>query len=261
VITTTSTSTTNAPTTNLPLPPVECCGLCFSAPPVLEPDTLRLIFPLTKDLRCLVPDFGLPGAALNYAISELTTKVRIVPRSSLADVACPALLTFDMKNCTACLEFDKNLVCGPDAINDIGYEQEFGVFGCKNNNGCKKRTLSPCFEDLAMARRIDVMGVHKCTEKVFFSFQVCIVPYVGFCVELCGCKIPTIIPDGTCVKNSFRIQSEHDYSYSFVNKAAEKATDPNKRPHSPHSPHSPSTPTSTTVAPTTTTIAPTTLAP
>jgi hypothetical protein len=233
--TTTTTSTTVAPTTSLitttssttqaPVhQPIECCRLCFSAPPVLEPDTLRLIFPLTKEIRCLVPDFGLPGAVLNYALSELTTKVRIVPRSALADVAYPALLTFDMKNCTACLEFDKNLLCGHDAINDIGYEQEFGVFGCKSNSRCKK-ALSPCFEDLALARRIDVMGVHKCTEKVFFSFQICIVPYKGFCLDVCGHKIPTAIPEGVCTKNSFKIQSEHhEYSYTFVNKSAEEAT-------------------------------------
>lgn len=238
-----STSTTTAPTTQQGCLCIECCGLCFSAPPVLEADVLRLIFPLSKDLRCLVPDFGLPGAVLNYSISELTTKVRLVPRSSLSEVAYPALLTFDMKNCTACLEFDKNLVCGPDAINDIGYEQEFGVFGCKNNyNGCK-RVLSPCFEDLAMARRIDVMGVHKCTEKVFFSFQICIVPYTGFCVDVCGCKVATVIPDGVCVKNSFKIQAEHDYSYTFVNKEAELETTKPK--------DCKTTTTSTTIPPTT----------
>lgn len=220
---TTQAPTTQAPTTQAPTPqPIDCCKLCFSAPPVLEPDTLRLIFPLTKEIRCLVPDFGLPGAVLNYALSELTTKVRLVPRSSLADVAYPALLTFDMKNCNACLEFDKNLVCGHDAINKVGYEQEFGAFGCKNGHNKCKRTLSPCFEDLAMARKIDVMGVHKCTEKVFFSFQICIVPYKGFCVEVCGHKFPTVVPDGYCVKNSYKVQADHDYSYAFVNRSAEE---------------------------------------
>lgn len=196
----------------------DCCNVCFSAPPVLEANVLRLVFPLTKEIRCLVPDFGLPGAALNYSISELSTKVRLVPRSSLSDVAYPALLTFDVKNCTARLEFDNSTLCGPEAINDIGYEQEFGRLGCSKKFNACHRVISPCFEDLALARRIDVMGVHKCTEKVFFSFQVCIVPYKGFCVDVCGCKIPTIISGGCCTKNSFRIQSDCEYSYTFIHK-------------------------------------------
>jgi len=279
---TTTSLTTIAPTTVTPtttsacgvicnVAPADCCNLCFSAPPILEPNALKLIFPLTKELRCLVPSFGLPGAVLNYAISELSTKVRLVPRSSLCDIAFPALLTFDIKNCTACLEFRTDLECFADCcagmgtakrresrdfrdlrdyhngVNEIGYEQEFGVAGCKRNPCIK--AITSCFEDLALARRIDVMGVHKCTEKVFFSFQVCIVPYKSFCLDICGCKIPTAISGGCCVKNAFRIQSDGEYSYSFIKKGEE--CEPNFCQTTSNTTTAPTTTPPTTTPPTT----------
>ena len=71
------------------------------------------------------------------------------------------------------------------------------------------------------------MGVNKCVENVLFNFQVCYVPYRGFCVDLCGCKAKTDVPDlGVVVassttfpltpSNSFKVQSEGDYSYEFL---------------------------------------------
>lgn len=202
-----------------------CCGICNVVDPLLVPDTLRIMFPMTKQIKCLVPDFGITGTYLNAALGTVDTLVRLVSCSP-CKFCLPAKLSFDTECCMVCLDISTEYIMSASTYtNDIaGYEhrfsccEEFGS-GCKSRCGCEvaqlKQTLASLqaqfagdfnnkdglaaramwmtlgntvFQLLARSKRIDVQGVNKCAENVLFNFQVCYFPYRGFCVDVCGCK-------------------------------------------------------------------------
>jgi len=210
----------------------DCCGICNVAEPLWVPDTVRIMVPMTKQIKCLVPDFGLTGTFINAALGSIDTLVRLVSCSP-CKFCLPARLSFDKEKCMACLDISIAYIMNPSTYcNDIaGYEHRFSCceeFGSGCKSGCRdcdvaqlKTTLmciqsefatdvnnhvtnadralwmtlgNTAFQLLAKSKRIDVMGVNKCAENVLFSFQVCYFPYRGFCVDACGCKpIKTVI--------------------------------------------------------------------
>jgi hypothetical protein len=201
----------------------ECCSACMSSDPVLFPNTMRIVFPLSKEIRTVVPDFGtVPNGITNYMIGKKYTKVRLVMRNGWNSSAYPALMCFDKENCSACVEFSLPL----DDYNRSGYEQNFGNLnycgrGIQNDQGCESVSLPnnvlEAFDMLAMARKIDIMGVHKCTEVNLFTFRICNVPYRGFCVDYGNCKVPTVIPDDLAGNGGYRVSADANYSYQFIN--------------------------------------------
>ncbi len=223
---------------------------CCAAKTEFGGNTLRVMFPLTKDIKCLVLDLGLSGTMVNYVLGTLVkTKVRIVSRGPIK-FAFPALITFDKESCTVCLEIftryiaQAKAVCGDGNMN--GYENRYGVFGCvaggaidcpldlmcePDANGANilsqavyNHNDSHFFRLLASSKKLDVMGVDKCVEKVLFSFQVCHVPYKNVVVDKCGKKYNTVFAceeDAKAFKSSYRVMSDvGEYSYEYLNQAA-----------------------------------------
>ena len=133
-------------------------------------ESFRVTFPLSREVACLVPEFGLSGFYLKNLVSaNLKTKVRLVPGNVVltkGEGGIPgALLSYDPERCEACLEF-----CTEDYECIIkGYEHLFNV-------ACGTSPASPTVADMALNRRFDVKGVSKCTEKVLFSFELCFKP-------------------------------------------------------------------------------------
>jgi len=199
----------------------------------LVPDTLRLVFPMTKQIKCLVPDFGVTGTLLNAALGTVGTLVRLVSCTP-CKFCLPAKLSFDKENCTVCVEIKTDYIMNY-CSDAVGYEHRFSCcedFRTGRRSKChcevaqlkdslkdiqtafcdaeirpddkKNRALwmtlgNKVFQLLARSKKIDVKGVNKCSENVLFSFQVCYFPYRGFCVDVCGCKpVKTIpLPDST----------------------------------------------------------------
>jgi len=250
----------------------DCCNACSVDNSLTQyvPDTLRIMFPMTKAIKCLVPDFGMSGTILNAAAATVSTKVRLVSCSP-CKFYIPAKLTFDKARCMVCLDISTEYLMSCFSQRDMeGYEHRFGCdcdsrrYTTKCCNNCdvtdlrcallaiqqkfSGNTPSPVpvtppnvagdkalwtalgnvmFQTLARSKKIDVMGVNKCVENVLFNFQVCYVPYRGFCVDLCGCKGKTDIPDYGTVRasgtdftltpsNSFKVQADAEYSYEFL---------------------------------------------
>lgn len=179
----------------------DCIKCCPITQPVLAPNNLHITFPLTKELKCLLPDFNLPGTYINAVEGSLPTLVRIVAACP-QKYSFPAKMTFDKIECTVCLE-----------INEYIAKRSYDPYNCEFK-------LGDCnfFQFLSCARKFDVVGIQKCTEKIFFTFQVAEVPYRSFCVDACGCKVKTIIDrsfDADDVAASFKVISEGAYTYDF----------------------------------------------
>lgn len=214
-----------------------CDRFCVDAPVALVPNTLHITIPLTKDLKCLLPDFNVPGTVANAVLGKLATVVKIVSNCP-QKFSFPARMTFDKVNCTTCLEISTKYVCEYlKKSSDHPYNSEYGRFGCaslcKDTKCSDEFNLASFFKNckvshdygsffalLAMSRKLDVVGVHKCTEKTFFSFQICTVPYKPVCVDICGCKlmtIPDINLEDPCIvdMNSYKVQADCDYTYEF----------------------------------------------
>lgn len=223
--TTTETTLTPPPTTAEPIFGDCCCrdvNLSYYPGSVLN-----IMFPLTKDIKCLAMDLGLSGTMANIAMSTIIrAKVRLVS-SCPFKFSLPALLTYDKTKCTACLE----IVATPDYLHALikGYEYLYGSIGCGNDGDCKDdHTVSEILEGdfdiqtyfsvLASSKKIDVMGVDKCTEKIFFSFQLCPIQVRDFKVAAaCGtCDTePTVVLDSSLIP--YRVQSDvSDFSFEFL---------------------------------------------
>jgi hypothetical protein len=186
------------------------------------------MFPMTKQIKCLVPDFGVTGTLLNAALGTVGTLVRLVSCTP-CKFCLPAKLSFDKDNCTVCVEIKTDYIMNY-CCDAVGYEHRFSCCedfrtGRRSKCHCEvaqlKETLaviqtafgeadiSPdakksralwmtlgnkVFQLLARSKKIDVKGVNKCSENVLFSFQVCYFPYRGFCVDVSGCKPVKTIP-------------------------------------------------------------------
>jgi len=249
----------------------DCCNACNVDNNLTNfvPDTLRIMFPMTKVIKCLVPDFGMSGTILNAAAATVSTKVRLVSCSP-CKFYIPAKLTFDKERCMVCLDISTHYLMSCNSQRDMeGYEHRFGcdcdsrryttkccccdvtdlrcallaiqnkfeenkidvsVPGGNNDRALWTALGNVMFQTLARSKKIDVMGVNKCVENVLFNFQVCYVPYRGYCVDLCGCKAKTDVPDYGSItvgstnytmtpSNSFKVMSEGEYSYEFLKKS------------------------------------------
>jgi hypothetical protein len=216
----------------------DCDFPCNAVKTSVSFDSLQIMFPLTKEIKCLVPDFGLHGTYLNIALGTLVkTKVRVVSLGPIK-FSVLGLLTYDKDTCTVCLEISLHTFkVNTDYTN--GYEHLMGPFLC--NDGCCDdseiaiEALNCILHDdnpitaaikffklLASSKKLDVMGLDKCIEKVLFSFQLCYVPFQKLCLSDCGSKCDTEIcsdlvyglPD---VKNTYRVQTDSpEYSYELV---------------------------------------------
>lgn len=208
----------------------DCGAICCPGVPMLKyiPDTLHITFPLTKDLKCLLPDFNLPGTYFNTKSGVQPTLVKIRSTCSRR-YSFPAQMTFDKHNCSVCLEISKKFIqeLARDSSRLNGYEH---IFGCdcrhlfNTTNTCLKDGVlqtaladaSDFFAFLSLSKKFEVVGVHKCVEKIFFTFQVIEVPYKSFCVDSCGCKANTVLPQSAESTNSYKILSDaNDYTYEF----------------------------------------------
>jgi hypothetical protein len=240
---TTCNSTTNAPNEN-----VDQCDVTR----YLGGDTLVVTFPMTKESKCLVPDFNYAGNLLKNVNNSSATKVRVVSGGPLK-FSVPALLTFDKNSCTVSLQIGTFVTKQPGSSGKTtvvtGYEHVYGQLGCALelsdysvsncdydcgtgassvldlmqsevlSNEEKARKL---FQLLATSKKLEVMGVDKCTEKTFFSFQLCVDPFKNVCVDKCGKKVETVVLCGQSLNNqgfnhSYRVHSEGDeYSYEWL---------------------------------------------
>jgi hypothetical protein len=202
---------------------------------------LSITVPFTEQIKCLVPDFGLPGTLINSNIGNIGTIVKVVAQCPRPFVF-PAVLYFDKVNCTACLFIDlvylrTLFVSTQSGYPQLPYSSEFGYFGCTN----APTSSTPCtsdyassrifydklvsfdymgaFEYLSTVRKFDVQGVHKCTDVSLFNFQICTVPQPEYCIDVCGKKIATMTdPASTVTSYSlFKVQTPGDYTYMFDN--------------------------------------------
>jgi hypothetical protein len=152
---------------------VPCCdensGEISSCSSPAEPNYFRVTFPLSREVACLIPEFGLSGFYLKNLVStSLKTKVRLCPGNFVPEKGSgqiPAgVLSYDPERCEACLE-----VCATQGEYECiteGYEH---LFNFPPNNDPDVPTI----EDMALTRRYDVKGVSKCTEKSLLSFELC----------------------------------------------------------------------------------------
>lgn len=189
------------------------CGKDVALP--VGGNSLRITFPLTKDLKSMIPDFGLSGSLLNFSHSpNVRTKVRVMSYGPVK-FALPAMLSFNKDSCTVTLEIDLDYIA--NNRNDIiGYEQLFGSFGCGIASNCasdlRGATLlneiideyltldagdaaAKFFRLLASSKKLDLTGVDKCVEKVLFSFQLCYLPWKNIAFGDCNNKYSTQIID------------------------------------------------------------------
>lgn len=149
-----------------------CCVGDSSHIPV--PDSFRVIFPMNRDIACLIPEFGLNGFYLKNLVSaNLKTKVRLVSGNNPTAVIAAALLSYDPERCEACLEFSE-----ADAGEIVtGYEYLFTSSALGASDSSSARTYTqPSLSEMATNRRYNVRGVSKCTEKDLFTFEICFKP-------------------------------------------------------------------------------------
>lgn len=197
---------------------------------IASPTKFKIIFPLSREVACLIPEFGLSGFYLkNLISSNLKTKVRLVPSSitpAKDSGRIPAgLLSYDAKTCTALLEFDQS------EYSSIitGYEYLF-------NYNFLNPANPPTLQDMAMLRRYEVRGVSKCTEKTLLTFDVCF--------------DPSLLTSNNCVTNYTivaHLKCGGDYCFEFENIPIVPA------PTTTTTTAAPETTTTTTAAPETTT--------
>jgi hypothetical protein len=184
-------------------------------PPKFE-GCLRLIVPLTKELKCLVPDFGFNNPVINETVNEcLKVPVRLVSKGS-CNLVYPACLSYNKKDCNVCLEIElgsDNLTV-PRHVKT--HNEKFGDLGC--NAVCDPDFIfTPLdWKKLLLVRKLDVMGVDKCCETVLFSFQVCYEPldrtYDNVEHQFCN-----------DLKGSLRVQSEaSEYCYEVLDKTSDE---------------------------------------
>lgn len=228
----------------------ELSNSCIPTDLTYDPSRMQITVPFTEEIRCLVPDFNLPGTLINSNVGALGTIVKVVAQCP-RPFAFPAMLTFDKTNCTACLNVDiielRNLF--EQRQEALNYGHAFGTLGCNNGNTTLRYSFlcapdfqgadqfgqalfnssspSDVFAFFASIRRFDVIGVHKCTERSLFSFQICMVPQPEYCIDVCGCKIKVgthnpITPrqfgiPGTlsASKATYKVQMKGDHTYMF----------------------------------------------
>jgi hypothetical protein len=195
--------------------------------PIPDPTCFRLVFPMTEDIACLVPNFGVSGFYLNNKISSsLRMKVRLVPQNvplspGQGGIAV-GLLSYDPETCTACLE-----VCDDEELFGVltaGYE---ALFNYVSGAPPAVDTIA----ELAQKKTFILKGVDKCSENPLFVFNVCT-----------NAPILTPISQGT----NYKIRASGvDYCYEFYTPAVEEETTTTVAPTTTSAP-------TTTVTPTTT---------
>lgn len=134
---------------------------------VSEPESFRIVFPLSQEIACLIPEFGLSGFYLkNLVATSLKTKVRLCPIGGRSAIAV-GLLSYDSEKCEACLEYcstddeeNLDLASGYECLLDVSPGQYF----------------PPSLETMAASRRFVVKGLSKCTEKTLLDFGICFKP-------------------------------------------------------------------------------------
>jgi len=137
---------------------------------VCQPNCFKVTFPMTKEVACTVPDFGLSGFYLkNITSGNMKVKVRLVPRNFVPQPNTgqipAALLSYDHETCRACLEF-----CEDDYETiTAGYEYLFNYLA-------GDVPQAPTIESMSFTRKFEVKGVAKCTEKTLFVFDLCLDP-------------------------------------------------------------------------------------
>lgn len=211
----------------IPIDSCVCIKPCVDTCLTLKSNTLMLVIPMTHELKCFMgsAQFDCKGDELPNTI------VKIVARYP-DQFSFPAKMTFDVSRCVVIIEISQNVIINY-GFNVNGspeapvYISEFGVLGCASsvsgNDYSGEKVLSlldlnaDIFSILSTSGRLDVSGVLTCTEKVFFTFQICAVPYLSFCVDACGCRVKTI-PEWTnddTPDNSYAVSACGTYTYGF----------------------------------------------
>ena len=149
----------------------QCRVLCKNSDDnelVSPPDSFRVTFPLSREVACLIPEFGLTGFYLKNLVSaNLKTKVRLVSANNPNAAVAAGVLSYDPERCEACLEVSES----QNTYNSIveGYEYLF-------RKNPEDDLAQPSLADMATNRRYAVRGVSKCTEKDLFVFEICFKP-------------------------------------------------------------------------------------
>jgi hypothetical protein len=151
----------------------QCRIQCANECDIPAPDSFRVVFPMNRDVACLIPEFGLNGFYLKNLVSaNLKTKVRLVSGNNPNAVIAAALLSYDPERCEACLEFSE-----ADAGEIVtGYEYLFTADSIGMTSVSVRTYNQPSLSEMATNRRYNVRGVSKCTEKDLFTFEICFKP-------------------------------------------------------------------------------------
>lgn len=164
-------------------------SLCYGR----DANLMRIIFPMTKDLKCLAPRLGIGGTLID-SVAGAVCKIRVrLVTTDPCPFDYPALLTYDIESCTVCLEVEDNPLIIEPLLD--GYTNKFGKLGCDyfiddNIAGSVVPDVAGnLFSYLALSRKINVMGVDKCSETVLFSFQICVYTQESIIVNDCGSNV------------------------------------------------------------------------
>jgi len=204
-------------------------------------NVLRVMFPLTKEVKCLMPDLGFGNALFNSTFNNLfKTKVRIVP-VGLTKFVVPASLIVDKDACLASVELDLSQLLTTNT-GFQGYEHRLGLcldssdstnplvviikeYQTATTNAGRAVASAKFMALLASAKKLNVMGLVKCSETVLYSFRVCYEPYKQFSV-LCDCKPALTIPEAdsevddfnnpVTFPNTYVVKADCEYSYEYV---------------------------------------------
>ena len=208
-------------------------------------DTLNVVIPLTKELKTFYLNNGASDGVLVRIVSCGASKFCI-----------PATLHFDIDKCTVCLKLSIDFIINMFK-NPNNYSGYIHMFKCMSDNNIIDQILDKynsaqdltttttttttqpqpdyalyaCLGNMLFThiagKKINVMGVNKCSETVLYNFTICYFPYIGYTINNCGGK-----PLGTTAdslieiygdslldfepENSFKIESHHNYSYKFL---------------------------------------------
>jgi sulfur transfer complex TusBCD TusB component (DsrH family) len=223
---------------------------------IIGGNAIAITFPLNHELKCLAPTHLIIAGPT----AGVKTKVRVVSCGPVK-FSIPALLAYDFTACTVTLEIDLGYIADSyqsDALT--GYEQLFApcrdgfnnvqddtqsgtielisiinqYFGSSITPPNPGEASARFFQLLSASRKLDLMGVDKCANKVLHTFTICYVPWADFlvpvnCVLRSTQPLPSVDKDtdtgigigiranDNTFKNGYTVMSECEYSYKYYN--------------------------------------------
>jgi hypothetical protein len=243
----------------IPVPPAETQLIVVdpAATPnaIIGGNALAITLPLNYELKCLAPNHT---AISVPTTDDIRTKVRVVSCGPVK-FSIPALLAYNFTTCTVTLEIDLNYIATNYNTAFIGYEQLFAPcrdgfdnFPADTQTGAIQlldiinqyigqgpyigaanpgAASAKFFQLLSASRKLELMGVDKCANKVLHTFTICYVPWVDFLVsvncvprstqqipftsDLPPSQYPGFDANANTFRNGYTVMSECEYSYRY----------------------------------------------